>query len=151
MKVEIWACWILNAEWRSKSTVYRGEGLYGETARIIRSWATKDGLQLERIMRALNEFAGKELADLKPEPAKSPLKKQPGTVQEIDPEADEDRDLARKVQDIAKPADADAEMSKVLAWARSNPGKLLHGEVDYRPRKLGTIANPPSIFADVAL
>jgi hypothetical protein len=36
----------------------------------------------------------------------------------------------------------------LIIWAQSNPGSKLRGKMDYRPRLLGTIAEPDKIFRD---
>lgn len=146
IELEIWAVWILSTEWHSEYA-----GTTDEYAPIFNYWVSKDGFDLEKIMGALKDLAGKELlANSKLQPAKSPLAKGSGWVQPIDSELDDDQDSAKKLQVAATRTEADAEMANVLAWAASSPGRLLHGNLDYRPRNLGTISNPPSIFADCA-
>jgi hypothetical protein len=144
LEIETWALWILNQDWKTKYA-----GLYSEDAPVITYWATDDGFDLDSIMDALEDLAGKELRDnLKLQPKKIPLKNQPGWVQEINPQADDDRDAARDLLDSAKRMDEDTDLAKILSWAGKHPGKRLHGNLDYRARNIGSLANPSSVFAD---
>lgn len=164
LELETWALWILNQKWTLKTlemidpdTMYDPNPLY--------YWKSDDGFELEEIMRALEKLAKNELIeDQKVQPPKVPiarisLKNQPGWVepigsnktgwvQQIDEELDEDKAIATSALTAAKFADADVEMKKILTWAKSIPGRRLHGELDSRPRNIGTLSDPPSVFAD---
>jgi hypothetical protein len=170
IELETWALWLLNQKWKLKAlemidpdTMYDPNPLW--------YWKSEDGFELEEIMRALEKLAKNELIeDQKVQPPKVPiartsLKNQPGWVepigsnktgwvQPIDEELDEDKAIATSALTAAKLAyaekltDADEEMKRILAWAKSIPGRRLHGGLDSRPRNIGTLSDPPSIFAD---
>jgi hypothetical protein len=76
------------------------------------------------------------------------LKNQPGSVQEISPEYQGDQASARQLYDAAKRVDEDKDMIKLFNWAKTNPGKRLHGNLDFRARRIGSVSNPASVFAD---
>ena len=143
-ELETWTLWILNQEWELKS--YTG-GAFDDVEFTTVYWpVTKDGgIELNRIVDALESFAGDEL-----KLRRSPLKNQSGWTQEISPEMDEDQATAKELRDVANRGRGDADLDKVLNWAKSHPGKRLQGNYDYRPRKIGSVADPESIIADAS-
>jgi hypothetical protein len=133
IEAEIWALWILGSEWKSKYV-----GTTSDYPDVASYWFTSDGYELGRVTEALADFAGQEFGLMRSEIGKV----DPAVLNaEIDP--------AIKLSDaVQRRRDDDIQMQKLLDWAKSNPGQLLNGSLDYRPRNLGTIANVESIFAD---
>src|ERR1700722_2725302 len=134
IELEIWALWILAQDW--KFDHYRDfaddAGVY-EGARF---WTNGD-FHLEDIMEALEDLAGaetwKEVMSGRPDPD----------------EVAAVRALISAAESRGNDTDeASADLARMLAWANATPGKILHGSLDYRPRRLGDIANISSVTAD---
>lgn len=131
---EIWAVWILAQEWVREKTTTNPRF----TSPII-YYVTKDGeLYLTEIVEALGKFAYRELQDVIFQMGKP-------DIQVTSDEFDSADALAKATQRVR---DADELLKQVIDWAKSNPGAMLHSNLEYRPRNLGTIANSSSVLAD---
>jgi hypothetical protein len=149
-EIETWAFWLLSQEWRSKYI-----GTDSDYPDVSTLWVTKDDedIDLDSVMEALLAVArGQENSyrlDMLAKPRK-PLGTQRGWIQEIDVDAD---DAERTAETLEKAADwrtvgEDERLTRMLAWAKSVPGTRLHGTLDYVSRRIGSIADPASVFAD---
>jgi hypothetical protein len=134
IELEIWAIWLVAQEWKfDHYRDYADDFGYYPGARF---WTNGD-FHLEDIMEALDDLAGEEV------------------VKEFWSGHSNQDELAvsSKLSNAAKSGGIDADeargdLSKMLDWANSIPGKVLHGNLDYRPRVLGNIGNISSVTAD---
>jgi len=135
IELEMWALWILAQEWRFDH--YRDYGDEWGYYPGARYWTNGD-FHLEDIMEALDDLAGEEV------------------VKEFWAGRSSQDELAATsaLSDAAKRGAGDddgavrADLTKMLNWAKSIPGKILHGNLDYRPRRLGSIGDISSVTAD---
>jgi hypothetical protein len=111
-EVQIWALWILNQDWKMKYAAFGGEDTPATAY-----WISGD-FGLDEIMGALEELAGKDI-----------------WTRALIPD---EGVITSSLLDAGKREDEDKDMAKVLAWAKTTPGKILHANLDYRPRSLGT-------------
>ncbi len=139
IQVEIWALWILGQQWKTRYTVIPDD-LPGKAIRLPH--ITNGDFELDKIVEALGNLASKETSQFMRSPTLA-SKDEWDTVHQLyraaEPEPADTDDLTRR---------ADSRLDAVLGWAKSNPGKILHGNLDFRPRNLGTIANVKSILSD---
>ncbi len=134
IELEIWALWILAQDW--KFDHYRD---YADDAGVYegaRFWTNGD-FHLENIMEALEDLAGakswKEIMSKQPNPDELAT-----TAALIDAAESHGSDTD----------EARADLARMLGWAKATPGKILHGNLDYRPRMLGDIGKISSVTAD---
>jgi hypothetical protein len=115
--------------------------------------------ELESIIGALEDLAGKELRNnLKLNPWRSG--KDGVKARTIDPASDDDEaqelyDVAKSETDvdvgssITKLTERNEDLDKMKNWATRHKNGILAGNLDSRPRDLGTLAVPKSVTADI--
>jgi hypothetical protein len=136
IQVEIWALWILAQPWRVEYTTLPDD-LPSKVQRL--PGITSDECKLDDIMEAL---AGKESSNLMYSPSMGSPDEW-ATVKNLYGAANPELKRYDNLDQIVR-----AQLKAVLDWARSTPGRILHGNLDFRPRNLGTMASIQSILAD---
>ncbi len=129
IEAEMWALFILDQKFHSKQ---RDNATDEEGPTYF---VTNDGLELWDIRSGLGIFARNNVA------------------RQLDQQT-ENRSLEKALVDAGtgftwlQDQTYDGDVVPLVKWARSNPGSKLRGKMDYRPRLLGTIAQPETLFRD---
>src|SRR5262249_16629258 len=122
LEIETWALWILSQKWNYEAH-FSGVGPSGD-AYTAYYWQTEDGFNLDEVMKALAELAGEELRinpTFQPKALPAGPKNPGGTIQEIDPEVDQDEASAKELSAAAKHVDDKKDLDTILNWAKANP------------------------------
>jgi hypothetical protein len=132
---EIWAFWILGQDWDRRLLRMDDDG---PDMNPMPYYVTKDsGLELFNVAEALADFSYKEFQGLSAQ------------IGKIDRQVAKDEiNAVKNFLDASQRTNADELLKQVTDWAKSNPGAMLHGNLEYRTRNLGTIANADSVLAD---
>ena len=133
IEMGIWALWILGSKWESKFV-----DLASDDPEVVSYWETDDGFQLWHVLGALSEFAYRETMTYTAHMSQ--------TVPDV--VMDEVNSVQKLYDADERKREEDVKMQKLLDWAKSNPAQMSHPDLDYRARNLGTVSDPPSLFAD---
>ena len=138
---EMWALWIAAQEWDTRDV--------GGESRMVLMSVTKDGgFELPRILLAMRNLAQQELRDVFNEATRTTpeiYKEESGATTKMDGAT---RGKESVSGDWTSSTNDQPVLDRVLAWAKSNPGQIVYGNLDYRERRLGTLRDINTILAD---
>jgi hypothetical protein len=141
IETEIWALWILSENWDGRKA--------GHVRAPYTIWHTSDGTPIKKIWETLRGLGLKEATELVLHPQLDTLADSWETVRSIlEATKPDEITSGRLATRITSESGDDVMMKKLVSWADSHPGKILHGELDCRRRNIGTIADANTLFCD---
>jgi hypothetical protein len=140
LEIEIWALWILDQDWRFDHYMDSGDE-FGGIYYGARYWTNGD-YHLEDIMEALDDLVGQQVVKaFWSQTLKDEIKTTSALYNAVEGGRNEpgtDADGGNASKDLAR----------MMDWAQSVPGKIEHPNLDYRDRRIGTIADYSTVTAD---